>query len=174
MLHYARVKLKLMFWRTAVPSTSTTHQLPYSHIPEYSNSQQNCLFFAVHMYVHVHMHAHTYKIITLHPLNIRRCKCQLHSLNRSWDGSVSIVTRLWAAQSWVALVETTSNISSVKHQEQTWGPPSLLLNAFWGLSPGAGWLWHKVNHLPPPNAEVKNKWCYISAPPTCIHSVHRD
>jgi len=128
----AGVKLTLMFWRTAVPSTSTstTHQLPYSHIPEYSNSQQNCLFFAVHKYVHAHVHAHTCKITTLYPLNIRRCKCHLQSLNRSWDSSVSIVTGLWAAQSWVALVEMPSNVSSAKHQEQTWGPPSLLLNAF--------------------------------------------
>ena len=29
-------------------------------------------------------------------------------------------------------------------------------------------------HSPPPNAKVKNKWSYTSAPPICLHSMNSD
>jgi len=37
------------------------------------NFHQNCLFFAVHMYVHVHLHAHTWNITTLYPEILLLC-----------------------------------------------------------------------------------------------------
>jgi hypothetical protein len=34
------------------------------------------------------------------------------------------------------------------------------------LSLEVKWLWSKVNHSPPPSAEIKNAWSYTSTPHT--------
>ena len=39
---------------------------------------------------------------------------------------------------------------------------------------GADWLEHEVSHCPPRNADIKNGWKYICAPPLCLCGVDRD
>jgi hypothetical protein len=38
---------------------------------------------------------------------------------------------------------------------------------------GVKWPGHEVDHSPPLIAKAKNKWSYISTPPTCLHGVYR-
>jgi hypothetical protein len=54
-------------------------------------------------------------------------------------------------------------ISSPKRPAHLWGQPSIILNWYRDMSPRAGGggkerQGRKVNHLPPPSAEVKNEW----------------
>ena len=64
--------------------------------------------------------------------------------------------------------------SSQKRPGRLWGPPSLLLNGHYGSFPRKKRQGYAVNHPPPSSAEVKNVWCYTSAPFCSLLGVDRD
>jgi hypothetical protein len=68
--------------------------------------------------------------------------------------------------------------SSPKRPVWLWGPPSLLVNGYWGYFPGGGGgekrRGHEFNHqLHPSSAEV-NEWRYTSTPPIRVYGVERE
>lgn len=55
--------------------------------------------------------------------------------------------------------------------DQSWRPPTLLYNGYRICSPGVKRLECRVNHPPPPSANVKNEWRYTSVPPLCLYDI---
>lgn len=56
--------------------------------------------------------------------------------------------------------------TSPKRPDPLWGPPSFVLNVYPRTK-------RPVHHLLPSDAEVKNKWSYVSAPPAFFQGVDR-
>ena len=56
--------------------------------------------------------------------------------------------------------------SSPKRPDPFWGPPNRVLNVYPRTK-------RPVHHLLPSDAEVKNEWSYISAPPVFFQGVER-
>jgi hypothetical protein len=56
--------------------------------------------------------------------------------------------------------------SSPLRPDRLWGPPTLLPNRYWVLTPG-----RKADNSPPSSDEVKNAWRYASTPPIHLHGV---
>ena len=58
--------------------------------------------------------------------------------------------------------------------DQLWGPPTLILNGYWGSFLGIKRPGCEINHSLRSSAEVKNKWIRTFADPICHHEVYRD
>jgi hypothetical protein len=84
-----------------------------------------------------------------------------HLNNRSWDSSVSIVTRLRDGRSGVRITIGAKQFSLLqKPPERKWGPPPTG-GSFSGVKrPG-----REANHSPQSRVEVKNEW-------SCTSSAH--
>jgi hypothetical protein len=61
--------------------------------------------------------------------------------------------------------------SSPKCPEGLLRPSSLLSNGYRGSFPGLKRSGRNVDHSHPSNAEVRNEWRYMSAPPICLDGV---
>jgi hypothetical protein len=64
------------------------------------------------------------------------------------------------------LTHNSSPVQTGSVAHPAWAPQA--------LSPRVKQPRREANHSPPPSTEFKNKWSYTSAPPTCLHAVHRD
>jgi hypothetical protein len=59
----------------------------------------------------------------------------------------------------------SSIFSSPRRPDRLWGPPNLLSNGYWGLSPReVKRLGREADRSPPTSAEVKKMWIYTSTP----------
>ena len=58
--------------------------------------------------------------------------------------------------------------------DRVWDPPSLAFNRYRVSFPELQRWGCKVDHLPPPSAEVKNEWSYTSIPPICLQGQERE
>jgi hypothetical protein len=56
-------------------------------------------------------------------------------------------------------------LSSPKHPDQVWGPPSILFNRYMGFFLDVKQLGCQINHSSPASAEVKNEGSYTSDAP---------
>ena len=65
--------------------------------------------------------------------------------------------------------KTRDFLFSPKYPEQLWGPPTLLFSGYLGIKRTG----REVHHSPPSNAEIKNKWGYITAPSMRLHTEGR-
>jgi len=67
-------------------------------------------------------------------------------------------------------------LSSSKHEDWLWVPPSFLLNGQWGSFCEMKWLGHEDDGSPPctSSADNKNDCSSPSAPHMCLHSTDRD
>ena len=90
-------------------------------------------------------------------------------ISGSRNNVVGLATRLLAGLSGVRFPFLLS-----KHPDRLWGPPNLLFSKYWGYFPGVEWPMCEVNHSPPSNAEVRNKWSYAYAPSVCHHGVEKE
>jgi len=68
---------------------------------------------------------------------------------RSWDGSFSIVFRLWAGSPECDSWQGQGFFSLLSCLDQMWGTPSLLSCEYWGLFPWgySGWGMKLINHF---------------------------
>jgi hypothetical protein len=87
------------------------------------------------------------------------------SIERSWDGIGSIVTRLWAVWSGARIVARMIGVPFLWNIQTSSGvhPGWYLLSSrsyFLGLKQ----MGHESDHSTPSNAKVKNDWSYTSTP----------
>jgi len=61
---------------------------------------------------------------------------------------------------------SSGSLVQPKIYKKLWGPPNLVLNGYLGVK----WPGREVQHSPPSNAEVKNKWSHVTMPSTCLHT----
>ena len=64
-------------------------------------------------------------------------------------------------------------LSSPKHPDRPWGPPSLLFSVYWGFYPEVKQQGREANLSPQSSAEAKDKWNCNSAPFVCLCGVSR-
>jgi hypothetical protein len=64
-------------------------------------------------------------------------------------------------------------LSSPKHPDRLWGPPSLLFNGYWAFYPKVKRKGLEANLSPQSSAKVKDNWNCTSAPCMCLCGVSR-
>lgn len=64
-------------------------------------------------------------------------------------------------------------LSSPKHPDRPWGPPSLLFSGYWGFCPEVKRQGREANLSPQSSAEIKDNWNCNSAPFICLCDVSK-
>ena len=71
---------------------------------------------------------------------------------------------LWVKQSRVRLSLGARIVSTLKHPERIWSPPTLLYNGYWVYILMVKQLTHDVDPSSPTSTAVKNEWNFTSTP----------
>jgi hypothetical protein len=91
--------------------------------------------------------------------------CPVYYTKRSWDSSVTIVTRLLAGRHRVQTL-LRARYFLQNFLDQLWGPPSFIFSGHHGGSfSGVKQLGREVDY----SSEVRNGWSYASIPPLCLY-----